>query len=155
MNDATRYAIPRFYYWVTPVFILLDYAWGINVRVAVLDAAPQHKNLYYGFCVVCGVVMFLWPRSTPLVALGESTVNVLMTAVGLFLPYIHTLQEVATLEGDWKAAETFGIEGATNLVLAATVGVIAFRLNIDVIGKACRYESPGSKPAGPFHNQEM
>jgi hypothetical protein len=155
MNDMTRYAIPRFYYWVTPVFVLLDYVWGINVRVAVLDAALQQKNLYYGFCVVCGVVMFLWPQSTPLVALGESAINVLMTALAILLPYMRNLQQVATIDGDWKAAETFGVEGVTNLLMSGVIAAIAFHQSLNVIGRACGSRGPGSKPAGPFHNREM
>jgi hypothetical protein len=126
MNGSWRYAIPRLYYLVTPAFIALDYWAGVNVRVAVLDGLPLYKNLYYGFCVLCGVVVYLLPVSSPFVALGESSVNVLLTILALFLPYVQNIQRLADLEGNWKAAETFSTEGAVNLVLAATMAVIGF-----------------------------
>jgi hypothetical protein len=121
-----RYSISRLYYLVTPAFIVLDYAVGVNVRIAVLDGLPVYKNLYYGFCVLCGVVVCLLPVSSPFVALCESSINVLLTAVSLFLPYVQNLQRLAELDGDWKAAGTFGIENGVNLVLAGTMAAIAF-----------------------------
>jgi len=89
MNDSTRYSIPRLYYFVTPAFILLDYVWGINVRVAVLDEMPLYKNLYYGLCILCGVIVFVRPRLSALVALAESSVILLLTLVGVFWPYVQ------------------------------------------------------------------
>jgi len=55
MGTRGRYSIPSLYYYITPLFVLLDYGWGISVRVAVLDSMPLYKNLYYGFCILCGV----------------------------------------------------------------------------------------------------
>jgi hypothetical protein len=126
MEPSGRYSIPRLYYLVTPAFIALDYWMGVNVRVAVLDGLPLYKNLYYGFCMLCGVVVFLLPVSSPFVALGESSVNVLLTILALFLPYVQNLQRLADLEGNWTPVETFSAEGAVNLVLAGTIAVIAF-----------------------------
>ncbi len=126
MSESRAYWLPRLYYLVTPAFIALDYWMGVNVRVAVLDGMPLYKNLYYGFCVVCGAVVYLLPVSSPFVALCESSVNILLTILALFLPYVQNLQRLADLEGDWKAAETFSTEGAVNLVMAATMAVIAF-----------------------------
>jgi hypothetical protein len=126
IGDSRRYSIPRLYYLITPAFILLDYGVGVNVRVAVLDGLPLYKNLYYGFCVLCGVAVYLLPVSSPFVALGESSINVLLTILALFLPYVQNLQRLADLEGDWKVAGTFSTEGAVNLVLAATMAVVAF-----------------------------
>jgi len=83
-----RYSIPSIYYFMTPVFIVLDYLFGINVRVTVLDAMPRYKYLYYGFCLFCGIGMYVLPRCTPVVALFESTLNILLVVLTVFLPYI-------------------------------------------------------------------
>ena len=72
MSGLVRYSIPRLYYLVTPAFILLDYFGGINVRVAVLDDMPVYKNLYYGFCVLCGVAVYFRARSRILVSVVET-----------------------------------------------------------------------------------
>ncbi len=68
MNKGLGHTIPRSYYLLTPAFILLDYAVGVNVRAAALDAMPLYKNLYYGFCILCGVVVFVWPLASAVVA---------------------------------------------------------------------------------------
>src|SRR4030042_621506 len=124
MSGLARYSLPRLYYLVTPGFILLDYFAGLNVRVAVLDDMPLYKNLYYGLCLLCGVAVYLLPRYSAIVALVESPINFLITILGLFLPYIRSLEHVADLSGDWKAAETFSIEGCTNLILAGAIAAL-------------------------------
>ena len=153
MSHSMLHSIPRWYYLVTPAFILLDHVWGINVRVAVLDELPVYKNLYDGLCVVCGVLVFLWPRGTPFVAFGESTINVGMAALAVFLPCVRNVQHLATLDGDWKAAETFGIEGATNIVLAGVIAVIAFHQSLDAI--TATFRAAGPNQVAQAHDRDM
>ncbi len=149
MNESMRYSIPRLYYLVTPAFIALDYAVGVNVRVAVLDDLPQYKNLYYGFCILCGLAVWFLPQYSVVVALLESPVNLLITVLGMFLPYIENLQRVATLDGDWKAAETFSVEGYTNLMIAGIIAVIAFHQSCEILSRrfqeAIRGQPPGTR----------
>jgi len=130
MNMRWGYAIPRFYYVMTPGFILLDYVVGFNIRTAVLDAMPLYKNLYYGFCILCGVVVFVLPRASAVVALVESSIMVLITLTSVFLPLFEAIRQVMDLSGDWKAAEAFSIEGATNLMMSGSIAVVAFHLNL-------------------------
>jgi hypothetical protein len=93
MGFRGRFSIAGLYYYVTPVFVLLDYAWGVSIRVAVLDSAPFYKNLYYGFCILCGVGVYALPRLTPVVALFESSINFLMTVLAVFMPYIRFITQ--------------------------------------------------------------
>jgi len=122
MNDSTRYSIPRLYYFVTPAFILLDYVWGINVRAAVLDEMPLYKNLYYGLCILCGVIVFVRPRLSALVALAESSVILLLTLVGVFWPYV----QIAMLpEEEFDAALAgFTVQRVVNLFLAGFIALV-------------------------------
>ena len=62
MRIYDKLSITSLYYFGTPLFMMLDYFGGINVRVAVLDSFPLYKKAYYGFCIVCGVGMFALPR---------------------------------------------------------------------------------------------
>ena len=127
MSGLARYSIPRLYYLITPVFILLDYCGGINVRVAVLDDMPVYKNLYYGFCVLCGVVVYLLPQWSAVVALFESPVNLVITILGLVLPYVETIQHADDiLTTGWSPALGLSPEYITNLLLAAGVATFAF-----------------------------
>lgn len=127
MGRLVRYSIPRLYYLVTPAFILLDYAGGINVRVAVLDHLPVYKNLYYGFCLLCGVAVYFLPEYAAVVALFESPVNLLIAILGLVLPYFERLQHLDDiLSADWSPAPDFSAAYLTNLVLAAGISAFAF-----------------------------
>jgi hypothetical protein len=123
-----RYSIPRLYYLVTPAFILLDYFGGINVRVAVLDGMPLYKNLYYGFCILCGVAVYFLPEYSVVVALFESPVNLPITILGFFLPYIERIKQLDDiLNTDWSPGPNFSTQYVTNLLLAAGISVFAFR----------------------------
>ncbi len=127
MNEALRCSVPRLYYLVTPAFILLDYFGGISVRVAVLDGMPVYKNLYYGFCILCGVTVYLLPQWSPVVALFESPVNLLITILGLVLPYVERIkQSDDILTTGWSPALGLSTEYVTNLLLAAGIATFAF-----------------------------
>lgn len=127
MNRFVRYSIPRFYYLVTPAFILLDYFGGINVRVAALDGVPVYKSLYYGFCVLCGVAVYFLPEYAAIVALFESPVNLLITILGIFLPYFERLKQFDDiLNTTWSPVPDFSSQYVTNLLLAAGISAFAF-----------------------------
>ncbi len=122
-----RYSIPRLYYLVTPAFILLDYLGGINVRVAVLEGMPLYKNLYYGFCVLCGVAVYFLPEYAAVVALFESPVNLVITILGLVVPYVETIKQLDdVLNARVIAAPELTMPYVVNLLLAAGISTCAF-----------------------------
>lgn len=130
-----KLSIMSLYYYFTPLFIVFDYVGGINVRVAVLDTMPLYKNLYYGFCILCGIGMFALPRCTPIVALFESTINILLIILAVFLPYIQVvMQSDNILNSNWEAASAFAIPRIVNLVLAGTVAIFAFHGSLRTLG---------------------
>ena len=47
MSTEAANTVPKLYYYITPLFILLDYVWGISIRAAVLDSMPLYKNLRF------------------------------------------------------------------------------------------------------------
>ena len=91
MSIGYRNSIARWYFYITPLFILLDYFGGVNVRVSALDSWPLYKNLYYGFCILCGICMYIVPRYSVVVALFESTINFMMIVLGIFVPYVQNI----------------------------------------------------------------
>lgn len=69
------------YYAATAVFLVLDFALDINVRLAFLEFAPLARALYYGICFACLGLMVWRPRWTTLISAFES----LVTLVALIL----------------------------------------------------------------------
>jgi hypothetical protein len=135
MRIEPRHAIPKFYYYITPLFILLDYFGGINVRVAVLDSMPMYKNLYYGFCIFCAVCVYFRPQFTAVVTLFESTIIVLITVLSVFMPYIQfIMQSDDVLNEDWDIMNAFSIPRIVNLILAGVIAMIAFYGSLNTLG---------------------
>ena len=119
--------IPKLYYTITPAFILLDYIWGINVRVAALDNAPLYKGLYYGFCILCGVIIYLVPRSSSFVALIESTIIIMLTVMGFLSSYVQILsQAFDAMNADFETINILRPQYIINLFLAGGIACITF-----------------------------
>ena len=126
-----RNFIPKLYYAVTPIFILLDYFCGINVRVAVLDNAHFYKGLYYGFCILCGVIVFLLPKSSFFVALIESIILIMLSILGLLLPYAQIFSEnFDVMSSDFEKISLVQPNYIINLVLAGGIAIITFHKSI-------------------------
>jgi len=139
MDIDYRSSLARWYFYITPLFIILDYFWGLNVRVAALDSEPTYKNLYYGFCVLCGVCMFIVPRYSAVVALFESIVNSMLLVLSIYLPYIRTVTSLAddVLSTDFKVLEELlRPESMANLIIVASCITLTFRTSIDTIAKS-------------------
>ncbi|MDH4240355.1 MAG: hypothetical protein OEW48_12405 [Phycisphaerae bacterium] len=132
MSTYNRYFIPKWYYYATPLFILLDYFAGINVRVSALDSMPFYKYAYYGFCILCALCIYISPRYSPIVALFESTINVIMMALLLFIPYVLLFSDTEDmLSTDSPVAQMFTPQRIVNLGFAGFVAVFAFRASIN------------------------
>jgi hypothetical protein len=151
MHEATnidfRNSFARWYFYITPLFILLDYFLGLNVRVAALDSAPAYKNLYYGFCILCGIGTFIIPGYSALVALFESSINFMMIVLGIFLPYVRNVLHVDDiLNADFKAMEeAIKVEPIVNLFIVGSCVILTFRTSGQVIRGLFRFNEPDSK----------
>ena len=60
------------YYAATAVFMLLDYAFDINVRLAALDPYPGWRLAYYLFCFLCLGLVIWRPAWGAFVGAAES-----------------------------------------------------------------------------------
>lgn len=69
------------WYAATVLFLILDYFFGLSIRLAFLDPFPGLKIGYYLFCFACLAVMIWRPALTTLIGTVES----LITLVGLIL----------------------------------------------------------------------
>jgi len=157
MRKFKRYFIPRWYYYATPLFILLDYLLGINVRVSALDSMPFYKYAYYGFCILCALCIYISPRYSPIVALFESTINVIMMALLLFIPYVLLFSDTENmLSTDSPVVQMFTPQRIVNLGFAGFIAVFAFRASIHRVEADFAPIQNRDEPLGMRkpHNQE-
>ena len=71
MPDSRKVLV--LYYAATLVFLVLDYAVGLNLRLAFLDSAPVARAAYYGVCFLCLALMLWRPAWTVFIGAFEST----------------------------------------------------------------------------------
>jgi hypothetical protein len=135
MNIEAIQTIPKLYYYITPLFIFLDYVGGISIRVTVFDSMPQYKKLYYGFCILCGVFIYVVPKLTPVVALFESSINFLITVIAVFMPYINFITKTDYfMTAVLPTVAGFDTPHIVNILLAGAIAILGFHGSIQMLG---------------------
>ena len=76
----------------------------------------------------CGVVLWLWPAWTRLVGLTEASINILLSILGIMVPYFQLIDRLAAREAVIDPSP-FGVEKAVGLVLSGAIWAIAFRMH--------------------------
>ena len=148
MDFDFKNSFARWYFYITPLFILLDYILGINIRVSALETMPTYKNLYYGFCILCGICMYIIPRYSAIVALLESSINIMMLVLGIFLPYIRTITALMddVLGADFTALEeSLKVQPMVNLFIVGSCLILTFRKSIETIAESFGFDKQASK----------
>ncbi len=147
MSIGYRNSIARWYFYITPLFILLDYFGGVNVRVSALEAVPLYKNLYYGFCILCGICMYIVPRYSAVVTLFESIINFGMIIFSIFMPYIQNMIYAEDiLNADFKAMEaSLNAQPIVNLLIVGSCVILTFRKSVETIAEGFGFFRPTSK----------
>lgn len=118
----TRSRLVRYYYLATPVFAALDLLVGVSFRAAGIGS-PAWRTAYYGFAFACWLAMRRWPRWTPVVGIGESSVNLFLLIFSVMGPIFVAPATVA--EGG-DPAISFGVERLLNFLLAGGILVMSF-----------------------------
>ncbi len=73
------------YYAATVLFVLSDWLFGVNVRVAFLDESPGLRAAYYVLCAACFLGVLKWPRFERVIAGVESTFALAALIIGMAL----------------------------------------------------------------------
>ena len=148
MDFDFKNSFARWYFYITPLFILLDYILGINIRVSALETMPTYKILYYGFCILCGICMYIIPRYSAVVALLESSINIMMLVLGVFLPYTQTITALMddVLGADFTALEeSLKVQPMVNLFIVGSCLILTFRKSIETIAESFGFDKQASK----------
>jgi len=104
-----------FYYAATIVFLMLDYGFGVNVRVAALEAYPGVRAGYYLVILACFGVMLWRPSWATAIGVVESLATLVALIMNMALrSMIVTDQVLETGVGFITTAEiiNFVISGS-------------------------------------------
>ena len=115
----------QWYYWLTPVFWLLDEFLGANLRAAALDGHPGWKAAYYVVCVAIGILGSLRSDWIPRLGLIEANVNIALLVAGILVPYYGFIFQAAT--GDIPTEAPITNEMVINFILASSIWVVALK----------------------------
>ncbi len=110
------------YYLATPAFAVLDLFVGVSIRAAGLESAGW-RLAYYGFAFACWIAIRYRPGWTPVVGVGESSVNLFLLILSVLGP-IFAAPIIVAEGGD--PAITFGVGRMFNILLAGTVLIASF-----------------------------
>ncbi len=108
----------RGYYAATPLFVLADFVFGANVRAVAFDARPGLRLAYYVLCVACLGLSLARPTWSGAVALAESSLNLLLLVLAVFLPYWAVAE--AVLDGR-SVASPFSPGFLVNFLMAGSI----------------------------------
>lgn len=109
------------YYLATLLFLILDYAFGINVRIAFLDTQPFARLAYYGVCLFCLALMIWRPGWTVFIATFETLVTMIALIFSMAMKTL--LVSDSMLENGSPLVTT---EEIVNFVLGGTAAYFAW-----------------------------
>jgi hypothetical protein len=116
------------YYLATPVFMLIDYVCGANVRAAGFEAYPILKYSYYAACFLGFFVIRAKPDIASFYVLGESTVSIVSLIVGFLTPMYALLDQIEVSGAGLSNPMT--AERITNFIISGSVACLAFQKSV-------------------------
>ena len=116
------------YYGATLLFLVLDVIFGYSIRIAFLDAHASFKMAYYGFCMICFLLMLWKPYLTVLIGALESLVTLvaLIVVMGMRV-MVPTDQMIESGAGVVTAPEIL------NFIIAGGIAYIAWSQGLQAL----------------------
>ena len=108
----------KVYYLLTPVFAVLDYGFGIDIRLVMPGDSFTLEIIYYLVCFASPFFIFQSGLVAIIFSLAESTLNILLLILSVFIPVIMLSQNI-----DTKDANDF-IFGMTDVLHFMLVGAV-------------------------------
>ncbi len=120
-QKINKFDLISYYYFSTPLFMLLDFLWGYELRLSERLNSPQQFG-YYGFCLFCAWICWYKPRSHHFVALLESSLNLtLLLSAVLIMPYDNII------EGKTVSHLGLSMENILPYLFSASILILAFK----------------------------
>jgi len=120
-RGLARTDIVRWYFALTPIFAVIDLAFGISVRAAWIPSIGW-RVAYYAFAMGCFLLMRRRPAWTPWLGLGEGSVNMLLLLLSILGPLFAL---PAAVEAGEPIAYGFGPGRLVNVLLAGCVIIVS------------------------------
>jgi len=118
-------------YWSTPLFVALDYFYGVSLRIPFLDALPGAKAIYYTVGIACGIAITVQPGWTAAIGVYESVINMALLVISVGAAYIGVLESAAS--PDVVIANPFTPQAVTSLTLSALTLAASYTLQIGAV----------------------
>ena len=118
------------YYWSIFLFMILDYGFGINIRITGFIYHPVLKSLYYLFCIICLYLIYKFPDKAAKIGMIESSANIAILILGTYIPVFtsYDLIEAGKIGGPGITAER-----VINMIFAGTINGIAYYYNKTIL----------------------
>lgn len=130
MSTAERPTPPRRdvvtgYYLATPVFVVIDLAMGLPVRVAGLEST-SHRVVYYVVLIAFGLICRAKPAAAPWIGMIESAGNIFLLCLAILLP-VWALPEA--FESGAELVSPFDKTSLATVLISGTAFIVSFYRN--------------------------
>jgi hypothetical protein len=129
-----RYPLPatlvRAVYWSTPLFVALDFLYGVSLRIPFLDALPGAKAIYYAADLACAVAITARPRWTAAIGFAESTLSIVLLIISTGAAYLGVLESAAS--PDVVIVNPFTPQAVASLAISALVLAASYTMRAAV-----------------------
>ena len=112
------------YYIATPAFILAELLFGISIRVPYFLTGLPLRCIYYSLCMACGAGCYFRPRATYVIALVESSANIVLLLTGFVLTMTGDLERLMESGGQFQQVLT--IKWVISFAITCAVWTISF-----------------------------
>lgn len=110
--------------------MVLDYGFGINIRITGFIYHPTLKLIYYLFCIACLFLVYKFPKRSAKIGLIESTTNIIILIFSIYLPLFSAADLVESNQLDRLGITT---EKVINMIFAGTINALAYYYNRHVL----------------------
>ncbi len=118
-------------YLSTPLFVALDYLYGVNLRIPFLDGLPGAKALYYAAAFGCGILTLVRPRWIAVIVFAESVANISLLILAVGAAYLGMLESAAS--PNVVIVNPFTPQAVASLVLSATVMMASYVSQVSAV----------------------
>jgi hypothetical protein len=127
--------ISRLYYFLTPIFVLLEYAAGVNIRLQTPWENGLFDAAYYLTCFTAAFIPVGSSAMAAFFALIECSVNILLLLLSVMLPIAGASEKL--LNGEAVEFE-FGPLQITHFVLVGGMLIWVFHSNENLLRQESR-----------------
>jgi len=113
------------YYAATILFVLLDYALGINLRIAFLESYPTARLAYYAICFACFALIVWRPDRAALIGGIESLVALVALTFSMMLRVMIVTDEMIE-----NGTGFVSIEEIVNYLIVGSIAYLSWNRGI-------------------------